>query len=582
MIEALCSLNEKLTMKLAEYPRYGQTQVSSADTVICLSRNGKIVDIMSLVREHKEANGKSEKTRPSVIVPYQRPRSGTSPIPYFLCDTSEYILGFKVNNDGKLDLSLEKFKSSAEFHKKLLASCSSDCAKAIINFYDNWIPDNASDNDAVKRYLKSFKGNLLFRIDNVDALCDQEIWNAWDLYYRKEKTSNITALCPIKGCSLPVSDVHARIKNVPAAQSAGAALVSFNNASLESFGMERNENSKISDEAAFEYTTALNYLLADKSSSSFRIGDSIYVCWADTVENAYSVFFNEFFSFSNKINIDWQQLQVMLKQLTTGCPITFDETNLSPDTSFYVLGLYANNARIAVTHYSHNNFGRMLKNIELHYHQLEIVGLDKKLFPERILKETISSDTNDMIPEWMASSFLSSIINGTRYPDSVYFRIVRRVLAEKNVKDVRVAFIKAYLMRNNTNSNLREVLSVDLNYQSDYQPYVLGRIFAVLERIQSAANGASTIKDRFFDSACATPSIAFPSIFLLTNRMLNILERDKPGLAVYFKGMIEELVSKLEKSFPTHLSLEEQGTFIIGYYHQISFMDKKKEASNDN
>ena len=53
---------------------------------------------------------------------------------------------------------------------------------------------------------------------------------------------------------------------------------------------------------------------------------------------------------------------------------------------------------------------------------------------------------------------------------------------------------------------------MQLNDQTNYLPYLLGRLFSVLEAVQAAANPGinATIRDRYFNAASATQATVFP------------------------------------------------------------------------
>lgn len=121
-----------------------------------------------------------------------------------------------------------------------------------------------------------------------------------------------------------------------------------------------------------------------------------------------------------------------------------------------------------------------------------------------------------------------------------------------------------------------------LNEERSDAPYVLGRLFSVLESIQEAASPGlnSTIKNKYYDSASATPSVIFPIVIGLCDKHLTKLSRDSKGLAVHYEKMRGELLGKLD-AFPKRLSLEEQGDFILGYYHQNQKRFEKRDAESD-
>lgn len=123
-------------------------------------------------------------------------------------------------------------------------------------------------------------------------------------------------------------------------------------------------------------------------------------------------------------------------------------------------------------------------------------------------------------------------------------------------------------------------MSLDEN-SSDVN-YVYGRIFSVLEAIQMAANPNlnATIKDKYFTSACATPTKVFPTLLKLSGHHLRKLET---GKRIHWEKQLTNLMGKLSPSTKnlSTLTLEEQGMFILGYYHQTQERYKKKEDTDN-
>lgn len=106
--------------------------------------------------------------------------------------------------------------------------------------------------------------------------------------------------------------------------------------------------------------------------------------------------------------------------------------------------------------------------------------------------------------------------------------------------------------------------------------YRLGRLFATLEKIQEEASPGinATIRDRFYGAASGTPVAAFPHLMKLKNHHLAKLENR--GRAVNLEKIITEIMVGIN-DFPTHLSLQDQGRFAVGYYHQRQdFLTKQK------
>ena len=176
----------------------------------------------------------------------------------------------------------------------------------------------------------------------------------------------------------------------------------------------------------------------------------------------------------------------------------------------------------------------------------------------------------------MITMTLKAILANDRYPMSLYTSTVLRVRSEQGkVTSGRAAIIKAVLIKNYKWKEGEEYMA--LNQESEDQAYVLGRLFAVLESIQQDANPGinTTIRDRYFNSACATPALVFPILIKLKNSHTKKLEKKK-----WYEISLTEIIGKIEMTkdgFPKQLPLEEQGKFILGYYHQMQKKYEKKE-----
>ena len=171
---------------------------------------------------------------------------------------------------------------------------------------------------------------------------------------------------------------------------------------------------------------------------------------------------------------------------------------------------------------------------------------------------------------------MRSILTGMPYPQTLFTSILSRIRADQTVNYVRVAIIKACLARNQRyHSREREVeITMALDKQNTSVAYRLGRLFALLEKAQQDANPGlnATIKDRYFGAASATPRSVFPILLRLTQHHI--------AKAEYGRNMdkrIEEVMSGID-NFPSHLNLEKQGLFVLGYYHQRKALYTKNES----
>ena len=498
----------------------------------------------------------------------------------FLCDNSSYILGF--DDKGKPKRSLECFAACKALHEKVLDGVESPATKAVLVFFQNWKPEKAREHPALQDYMDELLagGNLIFRYDGQFMHEDPAIRQAWQEYY-DQSGDGPDMVCLVTGNTGPVENIHPSVKGVQGAQSSGAALVSFNAPAFCSYGKEQNLNAPTSKYAAFAYTSALNYLIASPEYSS-RVGDTTVLFWAKNGNPEYSSIFS-WGIFGGTAPYNEHELRSMIQDLCKGQAVTYEETLLDPDMDFYILGLAPNAARLSVRFFLHNHFGSILQNVQAHYDRLEIVKPSFEKFETlpvwKLLSETVNQNSREKEPvPALAGETLRAILNNTRYPATLLNGVTIRIRAERKITWGRAAILKAYYLQNTHPDVPKEVLTVSLNPESKNPYYTLGRLFSVLEAVQSAANPGinATIKDRYFNSASAMPSIVFPTLLNLSEKHRKKLTA---GQQIYYEKQIMELLAVLGESFPARLSLPQQGTFQLGYYHQTQERYQKKEEN---
>ena len=549
-----------------------QAKVSHA---IELNEDGTIKAIISKRKE--EERGKKKIWVPVLLnVPEMVTRSsGVSS--NFLCDNAKYFLG--IDGDGIQKRTIECFESAKERHLMLLEEANGKMARAICLFFKNWKPECADENLSVKEHWDELNegGNLIFCMKAIYAQDEKEIQDIWEEYLKKQKQGK-QGICLVTGQRAVIARIHRGIKGVPGAQSSGAALVSFNAPAFESYGKEQSYNAMVGKYAEFAYTTALNYLL-NQSEYKFALGDSMIVFWAESGQEEYQ---DSFLSWLNPKVDNQEEMNKVFGNLKKGVWVDLEDIQLDSEQRFYILCLAPNAARLSVRFYYQNSFGNIIKNIAKHYQRMEIVRPSwedmRYLGIKQMLNETVNQKSKDKTPiPNMASMVLSAILSDTKYPASLYTDTLIRIRAEQGkVTCGRAAIIKAFLIQNYKWKEGDEYMG--LNEGCEESAYVLGRLFAVLETIQKDANSGinTTIRDRYFNSACATPASVFPTLIKLKNSHIKKLERESGGTKIYYEKMLTELMGKIEK-FPRRLSLEEQGKFMLGYYHQVQKKYEKKE-----
>lgn len=544
---------------------------------INLSSDGKIQGIITLKQE--EVRGKKTVWVPQMLrVPEMVTRSsGISA--NFLCDNSKYMLG--LDESGTSQRALECFAAARERHLSLLKDTEGEMARAVRLFFETWDPVKVAECDVIRERQEEVTdgGNLIFCMGMQFAQDDPYIKDTWERSRMKISGEEQAGICLVTGQKTEISRIHKVIKGVPGAQSSGASLVSFNAPSFESYGKEQSYNAPVGKFAEFAYTTALNYLLSQREYT-FQLGDSMIVFWAESGKEEYQA---AFFDCVDPKKDNQEEIRGIFDNLKKQWKVEYQDVELNPDQKFYILSLAPNAARLSVRFFYQDSFGNMLNNLAAHYDRMSVVkpawANDWYLGIRSMLGETVNQNSKDKMPvPNMAASVLKAILSGTRYPASLYTDVLIRIRAEQGtVTWGRAGIIKAYLIRNGNWKEGEKYMA--LNEESRDTAYVLGRLFSVLESIQMEANPGikATIRDRYFNSACATPASIFPVLIKLKNSHVKKLERDKGSAKVYYEKLLTEIMEKLGDRFPARLSLEDQGKFILGYYHQVQKKYEKKE-----
>ncbi len=584
ILQALAEYYENL----AEEGKVSKTGWCSAKVSyqIELSKEGEVKEIISLKNEEERGKMRVLVPQPLLVPEMVTRSSGVSA--NFLCDNAKYLLGITGEEDEKNKRRAEEcFRAAREKHLSLLAQAKGDMARAVCLFFEKLNPAEAIEHPEIRENWEEITagGNLIFGMGMEYAQDDAEIREIWN-GHKTEEDEEPQGICLVTGEQTEIARIHRGIKGIPGAQSSGAALVSFNAPAFESYGKEQSYNAPVGKYAEFAYTTALNYLLSNRTYS-LQIGDSMVVFWAESAETGYQDFFMECMDSPAD---NQEELKNLFERIRSGKPISFKGDELNPEQKFYVLGIAPNAARLSVRFFYENSFGNILKNISEHYQRMEIVRpkWEPRQYPgiREMLYETVNKNSNDKKPvSNMAAMTFRAVLSGSRYPERLYSDTLIRIRAEQDEGKInwkRAAIIKTYLIHN---CGWKEGENcVGLNEETNEIAYVLGRLFSVLESIQLDANPSgiqATIRDRYFNSACATPATVFPVLIKLKNGHIKKIGREKEGAKRYYEKLFAEIMWKVDANngFPKRLSLEEQGKFAIGYYHQTQKKYEKREEA---
>lgn len=496
----------------------------------------------------------------------------------YLYDNSAYVLGYSDKSNGKEHLYFDKFKEKVEAIAEIYPT--NKDILAIKSFYNNdrdSIYNIVSQDplwEEIKKNLSKKYSTFSFRIEG-DLKIVAEKREILQLEVNDDaRTEN---LCLISGKHGPSVDTTTATM-IPGSQ-ATAKLVAFQvNSGYDSYGKTKCGNAPISEESEFAYTTALNSMLQKDSRNKFLLGSRTFVFWSSSQNEASREVEEGLFDllgFSNEVKDDPNANIIKVRKVFES--IFNGSIKTSLDDKFYILGLAPNSARIAVVYWSESSLREFAEKILMHFDDMEIHDTRKDKKPYMGIRDIISTVTlggkmSDATPN-LPEAIVKSIVQGLPYPASLFSACIRRIRAEQKLTITRAAIIKAYL---NRQSNKNKKIAIMLDKENNNQGYLCGRLFAVLDKIQEDANNISSIRERYMNAASATPSAVFATILNLSVHHSEKLDEKK---RVFFEKLKQEIIEKLSADgFPSHLDLQDQGRFFVGYYHQRQdFFTTKKE-----
>ncbi|ALA16551.1 MULTISPECIES: type I-C CRISPR-associated protein Cas8c/Csd1 [unclassified Chelatococcus] len=533
--------------------------------VISLNEDGSVASVTDL------RDGTGKKKVPRLMQVPQPVKRTVAIAPNFLWDKTSYLLGVTAG-EGKR--TADEHRAFCEMHRGALAGTADPGLLALLRFLDQWSPERFTQ----PLWPEEMKDqNVIFaleseRLQNIylhERPAARALWV--DVGARNGDTE---AVCLVTGTMGPIARLHPAIKGVWGAQSSGASIVSFNLDAFTSYGHEQGENAPVSEAAAFKYATALNAFLAD-DRHRIQIGDASTVFWADAsdaqVAEAAESFFNAWFASQPDEGIEAGKVGDALGRMRRGIPLKDIEPKLAEGVRFYVLGLAPNAARLSIRFWLEDDFGRLAGNYARFVSDMAIEPPPRDGYPPlwRYLAETAVLGKRENVPPNLAGEWMRAILTGTPYPLTLLATVLMRIRADGEINALRAGMLRALLVRN---FKREKEAPVALDIKNKDPAYLLGRLFAALERMQEVALGTvkASIRDKFYGAASATPQRVFPLLLRLHQHHRDKAEKgDKPRLAGYFANQIAEIMVELPPTFPATLSLLDQGKFALGYYHQF-------------
>lgn len=578
-------LNQYYERKLAEEdiapPGYEYREIPY---LIILTNKGAFVRFESQYLDEKRKRSRR------YLVPKSVERSSNTN-PNLLWDNAKYILK-EPDKQAAFLVRLKSFR----------AYCDDDALDALIrllgNNGDGWQKDPLYSEIIAEKNDPA----LTFKLDNdSDIICvrrrimDSRFTNPYDFDEQFDNPSlPVDGFCIVDGNNASIAKIHPTITGVRETNQNRGNIVSFNKdkGAFDSFGKQQGFNAPISKKAAFAYTTALNTMLSSERRQRMYVGDTTIVFWGEKgskleEDGFLGLFTDPEHEKGRQKEAELQRLEslrFLLESPKSGKRPLDEET-----TGFYVLGLGPNSARISIRFWYEGSVAQTAANLRQYFQDLQIVKPEFEsgfLSLKRLLRSTaVREEEKNIVPE-LSSRLFQAILRSEPFPRIVLDRALARIkadhseFAERNLFP-RVALIKAYLNRMGRTGRIPgfQEVTTDMDEENQNIGYNLGRFFAVLERAQEAANPGinTTIRDRYFTSACTRPGTVFP---VLVNLSMHHVSKAGGGLEIYFEKLKAKVLGNVSR-FPLVLSLEDQGHFALGYYHQRQVFFTKKEGGKE-
>ncbi len=534
--------------------------------VLVLDAEGFLVNV-----EDTRQTIKNRLRAKSFLVPQGEKRSSGIKA-YLLWDNLEYVLG--VVAKGKPGRVIEQHKAFVD-RIKSLELLDDPGVNAVLKFLEGSPQDALVDCE----YADEIRGAcpfMSFRLNTETELVCQRA-AVLDRLAMGGSLDTTAGFCLVSGDTGRLAKLQPAIKGVRGTNTTGGNIVSFNLSAFNSYGKEQGMNAPMAETASFAYTTALNHLLGKDSTQKLQVGDATTVFWSDRLSH-FEDDFGAFFDEPPKDNPDSlaERVRALLMAVDTGALPPEDG-----ETRFFILGLSPNAARISVRFWHAGTVAEYALKVARHFQDLSVVHAPHQrdhLSIWWLLRSIAALGKSENIPPNLAGDWIRSILTGSPYPQTLFHAAIRRIQAEREVSYERAAIIKASLNRKARFQHQPDKeITVSLDKENHNPGYRIGRMFALLEKIQEEASPGinSTIRDRYYAAASGTPASVLPILLRMKNHHLGKLEK---GRSIYFEKLLQEVFEDIQASgFPPQLSIDDQGRFAIGYYHQRQAFFTKSE-----
>ncbi len=506
--------------------------------------------------------------------------------PFVFADNATYVLG---DDPKRGERAHDAFK---EIHHAILdAVVDEPAARAFLKLLDR-DPASLEIDETTRQALGERKGNGIIAFHYDDDPTWMQLQNkavlagAWERYAKQGADGGRpSGTCLVTGDEAPLAGLFPQVTGIPGAQGAGASLVSFNQPAFCSYG---HDAASISTDAAYKCGEALRYLLKSPSHRTLVGNDSV-IFWTegggeeDLGIMALALNADDLIARAQKGGDETtlNAIKDNLNRIKLGLPIR----GVNDSDRYHVIGIAPYQARLAIRFCEEGTLGELQENLRRYLRDTEMVGVQPRSI-KGYLEQTAPLGKRENVPSPLITACMRALIEGAPFPQSLYGQLLSRMRADRATRNswdmgLRAAMLKACLIRREriTGDDSRDYegsLKMALNEENDHIAYLLGRLFAVLEKAQIEAIGAgtnATIRDRYMSSAATTPARVFPQLLRLAQHHVS-----KASYGGSYDRKIQDIVSRMPDagSFPRTLTYDEQGEFYIGYYQQRQDLYTKK------
>ena len=542
---------------------------------IIIRLDGTIAQVLPLVT----GSGNDAEKYLWMQVPMHEARSSGAK-PYFCCDNASRLFG--------------KYRSaSRELHEQVLRECNNAEAQALLLFFR---PDNPLRNiDAATTEAISGGGLMVFRLLHADHYIHDipAVQNAWKQYY--DALPMRAGFCSVTGERAPLARLFLQISGLPGAQPSGASLVSFNFDASESYGAKKTYNASLSARAAFESGTVLKMLLGDRKRR-ISFGNTFVIFWANrSAPHEESVVLQLLGGrLSSEDELTLQKIEEMLRAIRAG---KTELPYLDFETHFCILGISPNASRLSVRFFYRSTFGDLIDNYRQYLEDISMVNV-KTTALGSLLRQLAPGGKQDDIPSTLIARSFFALVSGASFPEAIEQLLLMRMRADhatNNAWDMgqRASLLKGCLVRKRRKKGVatmqQDRIDIEMNVENQSIGYLLGRLFAVLERTQLAAlnDVNASIRDKYIGAAATTPARVFPTLLRGYETHFSTLRKKnggaQRGLAIVFDRELNAIVSHISTKspvFPKTLSADEQAEFYIAFHQEQAYLWQCRSGSD--